>query len=131
MTNLEATVLTQWTATDKKWKEPDSKEGTITVGVHRTRMSVQIQMEKFWKQRMEKDDQITTNNHETLRSKVERLSEEIVGLKRKHNGNAANTVAASPGSGGNTRNFASHVVPNTSLPTRVELKGWVWVEEHS
>ena len=79
-----------------------------------------------WRKFGEKD-KITANECETCHSQVERLSEEIVGLKNRHNGSAASTVAASSGSGGSISNFAAHVMPNSFIPTRVELKGWeVW-----
>ena len=33
-------------------------------------------------------------------------------------------MAASSGSGGSTSNFGARVMPNTFIPTCVELKGW-------
>ena len=131
MTDLGAKMQTRRTAFEKKWVEkivePDSKEGTITVAKHRIRLSVQTEMEKCWKDRMEKEDQMTTNKYETLHSQVVRLSEEVVGMKSRHSGSAASTVAASRDSGGSTSNFAAHLMPNTFIATRVELNGWgVW-----
>ena len=69
---------------------------------------------------MEKEDKITTNKYETLQSQVARLSEEVVGMKSRRNGSAASTMAASPGSGGSTSNFAAQVMPNSFVATHVE-----------
>ena len=128
VTNLEAKIQNQWTTFEKTWEkkivEPDSKDCTSTLVEHRIRISVQTEMEKIRKERMEKEDKITTNKYETLHSQVDRLSEEIVGLKNRHSGSAASTVAGSSGSGGSRSNCAAHVMPNTFVPTRVELKGW-------
>ena len=48
-------------------------------------------------------------------------------MKSRHHGSAASTVAASTGSGGSARNFATHVMHNTFVASRIDLKGWgVW-----
>ena len=45
-------------------------------------------------------------------------------MRSRHHGSTASTVTASTGSGGSTGNFAAHVVQNTFVASRVELKGW-------
>ena len=45
-------------------------------------------------------------------------------MKSRHNGSAASAVAASAGSGGSSSNFVAHVMPNTFVVARIELKGW-------
>ena len=81
-------------------------------------------MEKVWKDRMEREDKITTNKVETLKSELRRLSEEVVCMKNRPNGSGAIVVEFFTGSGGSARNFAAHVMQNTFVASRMELKGW-------
>ena len=67
---------------------------------------------------MKKEERITTNKnkYETLHSHIARLSEEVVGMKKQTQWKRSR--------GGSTSNFAAHVMQNTFLATRVELKCW-------
>ena len=70
---------------------------------------------------MEREDKITENNIETPRSDVVRLraklTEEVVCMKNRHQGSAAS-------GSGSAGNFATRVMQNTFVASRVELKGW-------
>ena len=45
-------------------------------------------------------------------------------MKNRHKESAAGAVSGSTGSGGNVGNFASRLVRNIFVASRIELKGW-------
>ena len=94
--------------------EPDDREAAFSQAEDRIWVVVQ-----------KDEDKNTTNNIETLRSDVVKLSaEEVVCMKKRHQGSAASTVAAATGGSGSAVNFAARVMQNTFVASRVELKGW-------
>ena len=66
--------------------------------------------------RISNEDKIPTNAIEVC-SEVTRMSsqmeEEVVCIKSRHQGSAANTVSGSAGSGGSVGNFAARAAQNT------------------
>ena len=85
----------------------------------RIRTSVQVVSEKL-------------NNYETLNSAVERLGSEIIFLRRgRKMSSTESTVAASSESGGSAGNVAASAISGAFTLTRVELKGWGVLAEHS
>ena len=102
------------------------KEAVITQAEFCIRVPVQKDVEERWKTRMENEDKITTNAIEALHSEVTKMrakmAEEVVCMKNRHQGSAASTVSGSTRSGGNVGNFASKLMQNTFVASRVELK---------
>ena len=90
--------------------------------------SVQKDVEERWKTRIEHEDKITMNAVEALRSEMTEVSakmaEEVVCMKNRHQGITASTVSGSTGSGGNVGTFASRLVQNTFVASRIEHKEW-------
>ena len=79
---------------------------------------------------MEREDKITTNRVETLKSELQRLSEDVVFMKPRPNGSGASTVATSTGSGGSTGNFAAHVMQDTFVAPSDRVERLGGLEEH-
>ena len=92
--------------------EPGSAEGHITAAEHRTRLSIQTEVDNKWSDRMEREDTITLSKHETLDSVVQRLGQEAMNLKEKKKWQRGQHRATSLGSGGST---TSHRIPGAQV----------------
>ena len=64
------------------------KEGTISLAEFWNQKNVQAELERLWTERMGKEHKVMTNRYETLKSQVERLSQEIGTYKEENNGSA-------------------------------------------
>ena len=112
---------------------PYDKEAVVCCAEFWIRRAVQQDEDERWKKRMAKKDKITTSATETLRSDFNKLSEkmadEVVSLKNRHQGTAARTVSGFTGSGSSGGRFAFGMVQHTFVASRVELYVAVATEE--
>ena len=106
--SLEQRLQERWKTFGDVWPEmalnPDDKEAAICNAEFRIRRAVQQDEYDRRKKRMANEDKITSNAIETLRSDFNKMSDkmanEVVYLKNRHQGSAASTVSGSIGSGG-------------------------------
>ena len=127
LTSHQAEFEQKW-ATKIAQLELESRDGVISSAEFRIQKNIAETLDKNWQSRMEKEEKIKINGFETLNSIVTRLEAEVLKLKGKYsNISAASTVpTSSSGSGGSHTGLRSPGAPSEWVPTRIELKGWVF-----